>query len=571
MIRIWRSPYSNFYSPLDVINTRESETFTADAVYTDEALSSIAGSNFNGIYVHGLLHNIVKQEEFLEFGVYANEQQKKLRNLIERAAKYGIKVFLFMQPPRALSGELDFWKNHEDVAGAAETIDWDNLKRPTPFVSLCTSTDKVRRYLRGAFANLSKALPALGGYIIISASEYPGHCYTRGMTAERICPRCSKRTSPEVISELIRTIYSGMRDSSATQEMIAWNWSWCYVADEKKIVAALPPGIICMVDFESGGHYPMLGHADHIIDEYALCYPGPSERFIETSNIASRHGLRIVAKLQFGTTHELASVPNLPIISNIFAKADYLRKHDFAGFLGCWNFGNMISANTAAFNFFMTEEAPDDCAAALEAFAAKYFPKCIPGKIAEAWLIFADAITHFPHSNPFLYSGPVNWALGYLVTPGPMHGRGGHSFQINERGDDISAAFNGCEFSLEETIQGFKYLSGRWREGIEIFICGLNKTQGSHSREELGIAIVCGAVYRSTYNYLQLYKMKLENNTADGEEYHRIAADELENAEEALPWVEADKRIGFHPEAQGYMFDAQRIKEKILKLEQILT
>jgi len=37
-----------------------------------------------------------------------------------------------------------------------------------------------------------------------------------------------------------------------------------------------------------------------------------------------------------------------------------------------------------------------------------------------------------------------------------------------------------------------------------------------------------------------------------------------------LPWVEADKRIGFHPEAQGYLFDVPRLKEKISKLKQVL-
>jgi len=570
MLKIWKSPYSRFHSPLDVINTLASETFTADVVYTDETLKFIADNSFNGIYIHGLLHNIVKQEEFPEFGIYADVQQEKLRNLIERAAKHGIKVFLFMQPPRALPAKLDFWKSYQDIAGASETIDWDDLKCPTPFISLCTSTEKVRRYLRGAFANLSKALPELGGYIIISASEYPGHCYVRPMTAKRSCPRCSKRSSSEVIAELLCTIHRGMRDASATQEMIVWNWSWNDVADEREIITVLPSDIICMADFERGGRYSMLGHADHIIDEYALCYPGPSERFTEAAEIAAKHGLRIAAKLQFGTTHELATVPNLPIIPNIFTKANYLRKHDFAGFLGCWNFGNMMSANTAAFHFFMNKEVPDDCNAAMKAFAADYFPECIPEKIVEAWLIFADAITHFPHSIPFLYQGPVNWALGYFVPPGPMQGKGGNSFQVNERGDDISTVFKRCTFSLDEAIQGFEYISGRWREGVEVFKDGINKTQNIHSREELGIAVVCGEVYRSTYNYLRLYRMKLERNTTEGEEYHKICADELENVKTALPWVEADKRIGFHPEAQGYLFDVPRLKEKISKLKQVL-
>ena len=73
------------------------ETVTADAVYTDDVLAGIAQSGFNGIWVHGLLHHLVSEDLFPELGLNATIHQEKLGMLIERAAKYAIKVYIYMQ------------------------------------------------------------------------------------------------------------------------------------------------------------------------------------------------------------------------------------------------------------------------------------------------------------------------------------------------------------------------------------------------------------------------------------------------------------------------------------------
>ena len=53
--------------------------------------------------------------------------------------------------------------------------------------------------------------------------------------------------------------------------------------------------------------------------------------------------------------------------------------------------------------------------------------------------------------------------------------------------------------------------------------------------------------------------------------YQKIIRDELENVRAALPFVEADKRFGFHSEAHAYLFDAARMKKKIRALEKQLA
>ena len=43
---------------------------------------------------------------------------------------------------------------------------------------------------------------------------------------------------------------------------------------------------------------------------------------------ARERGLRVMAKLQLGTTHELATVPSLPLIGNLYDKARALRRRE---------------------------------------------------------------------------------------------------------------------------------------------------------------------------------------------------------------------------------------------------
>ena len=140
MYKIWRSPYSEFGKFTLVPNDLHDETVTAVQVYTGEVLKSIAGSGFNGIWVHGLLHNLVTADEFPEFGRNSAVHLKNMRELIKRGAEYGIKVFIYMQPPRAIQvSDEAFWKNHADVAGQEEELQGE----PGQVIrvrSICTST-----------------------------------------------------------------------------------------------------------------------------------------------------------------------------------------------------------------------------------------------------------------------------------------------------------------------------------------------------------------------------------------------------------------------------------------------
>jgi hypothetical protein len=138
---------------------------------------------------------------------------------------------------------------------------------------------------------------------------------------------------------------------------------------------------------------------------------------------------------------------------------------------------------------------------------------------------------------------------------------------MDERGDDLSGAI--ADFSLDEIIAGFELVATKWHDGVELLKLALSGLRNEHSVAEIANAEVCGGVFRSTWNLFRFYKLRLDWDKTKLAVYKKISKDELENLNQVLPYVENDKRFGYHSEAHDYMFNAEMIKKKIAVLGQL--
>ena len=579
--RIWRSSHSRFGSE-QLPSGENDETLTALRAYTEEELSKISAAGFNAIWVHGILHHLVRVEPFPEFGQEAAQHQAAMRQLIERCARFGIRVFLYMQPPRALDASSPFWKNHPDIWG--EEIPFPDIT----LRCLCTSTPQVREYLESATCELFRQLPQLAGVILITASEFAQHCYSHRVQpplskpwhVEITCPRCRQRTRAEVIAELVSTIYKGVRKASDIAEVIAWNWSWDPREYEQGIISRMPEEVVIMADFERGGHKNLLKRPNFFMDEYSLGYAGPSEKFLDVFQQAHESGHLFMAKLQLGTTHELASVVSLPIIPSLYEKARFIRSNpSVRGTMGCWNFGNALpNLNVEAFNFFLGQELPDDRASALQLFAEKRFPEANAAFLTAAWEQFQEAMFYYPFTILFLYFGVQNYTLAYraIYKAAPLEGTSaGRSWQDDERGDDLHQAWSHPEqpalFTPEELVERLGKLAVAWDAGTSLLQRAFAGCTDSRIQIELGNALICGAVWHSAENSFRVYQLRKEWKLEHLAEYRRIAEDECGILKAVLPWVERDPRQGFHIEAGAFMFTPESIRAKLAHLENELN
>lgn len=577
MLKIWRSPYSRFGVNLEHNNDLLFETFTAEKNYTDEVLQDIAKCGFNAIWLHGQLHHIIPNARFPELAPNAKLHQDALHTLCARAAKYGIKVYLYMQPPRALpTSDTKFWEAHADVKGQTGFTHGDDSSR-FEVASLCISTEKVQNYLRESFADLAGELPELGGYIIISASEYPAHCYwgsncRPGSNRPRkhpvpefpnSCPRCSQREPEDVVVQVLQLIRDGVRSVNTTQDLIFWNWSWTMYIDPpcEPIISRLPKDVKVLADFERGGW-----RKDGVkVDEYSLGYAGPSELFQDVKALGDRYGLQVMPKFQLGTTHELGSVRSLPIMPSIFKKADYARKQNCYGFMGCWNFGNLNSTSIKAFNYFLDLKEDLSCDEALKKFALEEYPGKNADLVVEAWNDFARAMERHPFCIPYLYDGPVNLALSLIPEMGKLSGkRVGRSWLPDERGDVYPEP---KEYPLEEDlIPRLKDVYTVWNEGVEKMRLALGEENKDYQN-----AAICGAAWESCYYLYRIYALKKNWDDSKVEEFKHLAALDLAVAERALPYVKADPEQGWHIEGDFRAFSAELVEKKIAALKALLA
>jgi len=575
-LRIWRSWQSDFGKNVKNADDLLDETVKAVEVYSDKELAKIAANGFNAIWVHGIINNMIQTSIFPELGRHWKVHMRNMRTLITRAKKHGLRVLIYCQPPRGIDEDSPFWKKHPDVRGPRILFPSDDGNQIVQY-AVCTSTGKVKAFLSEGFERLMRELPDLAGVILITASEFPSHCYGRYNSRQKFgfmdCPRCVDRSPSEVVNEIIQRVRDGVRNVSQQAQVIAWNWSWSAYENDPNptIVGNLPKDVVLMCGFERGDSKVILGKR-RAIDEYALSYVGPSDRFIGACKIARKNGLKVMAKLQIGTTHELATVASIPVLGNIYEKARNYRKLGLDGFVGCWNFGNLTSANTAAFNTFISVGKLPAREKALTAFAESYFPGCEADKVVQAWEIFGKAMDYYPFCIPFLYFSPVNYSLAYPIKPKQIGRKvGGRSWLMDVRGDNHDLSF-GC-YTLDEIIKGLGMLARTWRPGTVALEKGLKTTSGEHGARETDNAWMVYHVYRSAWNTYRTYKLRKKWSDAKLDAYLRIIKNEIANLEQVVPILTRDheRQFGYHIEAHGQMFDLDGVKKKIRSLKRQLS
>lgn len=568
---------------------------TALAAHTDPALAAVRDAGFDAVWVRGILRDLVATAAFPELAPPAANLEV-LRELVARCRRHRLDLFLYLNEPLCFPAEHEFWTRHPDVRGVPGSSGddfWDHT------YALCTSTPQVQQFLREAAYNVFHAVPDLGGAFLITASEHHTHCFSHEWAIkgkpdwqrEFACPRCARRTPAEVIGEVVRLIRDGACAAKPAAEVIAWNWSWSMFEDDPQpsLVAALP-AVPVLADFERGGRRRIrvttpAAQVDKeiMVDEYSLAYCGPSERFRGTFDAARARGLPCYAKLQLGTTHEIATVPNLPLIPNLFRKFTALRELGVTGFLGCWNFGNAPSLNTFAAGQAMAwpPTAAGDAAAEaafLEHVAREYFPGCDVASVVAAWHAFAAAMDCHPFSISFVYFGPVNYAPVYRWSlDAPSRPLQGTWYVRDDFGDQLEQCRGPFTMDEIETLLGA--LVQRWDDGVRLLEQGLaGAAPCNHAREELGVAQMIGHQFRSTHHIFQFYRCRAawlaEPTPANAAAWQAVVRDELAHLPACLPLVEADVRLGYHAGSfphPHHCYDAARIRRQVAALTQLLA
>ena len=572
--RIWRCPAEGTTAD-DVLNSA--------AFYTDDVLARLAAEGFTGIWVFTLLYNLMHSRVFPELNrPGAAERQAALQELIDRARRHGIGVYLYLNDPVSVDIGDPFWQSHAELRGVEK---WHSY-------ALCTSTPEVQAFFRDALDSAFNPVRDLAGVILITACESLTHCWSKTVRRDGAlpaCPRCREREPAELVLELLHTWADVSRQHPTPFRILAWNWEWAYWYPHPQlpIVSRLPDGVELLLGYEMGGRRQW---GDRVIPvgEYAFSFVGPGEQFILTRQAAAARGIPVHAKIELDATHELCSVPNVPVLRTIHARFAAMSRDGVAGFLGCWSMASKLTLNTHALRLFLRDPARfQDEQAFLDALARDYFGLTNTEPIISAWAAFSEAFTHYPFSVNLLYTGPHNDAPARRLSLRFEGKPTCASWRKGEPGDDLShcvEAFfsDGQSFTLDETIDGFTRLHADWAAALPDYAALASGEPGSaeqrlHRQQELGCAQMIALQLRSIVNVFRFFReqqrvMRQHNLTAPcaippNEELLAIMADELANVRQALPLVDADPRLGYHQDIGGYKYNGEMIREKIAAME----
>lgn len=490
----------------------------------DEQLAAYRDLGVTGIWTQGVLSGLVEFPFEPSISAGCEERLARMKVLTERLDKFGLKLYLYINEPRYMP--LSFFEKHPDIKGH---VRGDGA-------SLCTSTEKVRGYIRDSITKICREVPLIGGFFTITRSENLTNCYSHSGDSgvECTCPRCRERDGAEVIAELINTIEESAHNCSPDIKVFAWSWAWR--GFNEGIIRRLNRGVILLAQSELDVPFCIGGVKGNVLD-YSMSIPGPGERSKREWSIAKECGLEVGAKVQINTTWEASTVPAIPVSPLVDAHIRALREEKVEHLLLSWTLGGYPCNNIAA--------------------AAKYFYENIDETITdsptyEAEKLFAEAFREFPFHMSTLYKGPQNAGPSTLLYPEPS----GYKATMTCFSYDDLEQWRSI-YPVDVFEDQFRKLCLGWEKGLALL--------GDNESEVAVMARAAYCLFKSSLDQIRFIRARDEGRYADAIE---LAESEERTARLMLEQMNKNAAIGYEA-ANHYYFSKGQIVEKILNCRQV--
>lgn len=575
-----------FFGPIKRPPRMRDELMDDVDYYPEQYLNRLAHEGINGLWLTVEFADLGSTSFTPEAGQQAAKRLAKLRRTVASCLRYGIRTYIFAIEPRAWDADSPIPNRYPELAGA---------RRSDGRRYFCPTSDSGRQYLYESVHAIFKAVPDLGGLINISHGERPTTCLSAlsSMGDGRIeCPRCSRLAPWQILNASLSAMERGMHDAAPGAELISWLYmptakgarredlaDWVY-----EIPAHTPKNVILQFNFESGVRRNEFGK-ELVGGDYWISTPGPSSRFERVAQVAKENGTLVSAKIQTANSHEVATVPYLPVPPLLYRKFAAMRRLGVSHTMLCWYFGNYPGLMNRAAGELSWEPFPDENTF-LQRLAGIYWGEEHAAEVIKAWKYFSAGYENYPLTTLFQYYGPMHdgpvwplllkprdaplaptWLLGSTTTRQPWP----------PSGDRIGESFMEV-LTLDQTCELARRMSADWDRGVEVL-----RALEPHFRSEpermldIGVARALGIQFRSGYNILRFYRLREEMLRASGKgrlemlrQLSAIIREELTQNEQLLALCERDSRLGFHSEAEGYKYFPEKIQWRMRQLRSVL-
>ena len=311
-----------FFGPIKRPPLNHDELMDDVDYYPEPYLDRLAHEGINGLWLTVEWRDLA-ETSFTKRSPDAMRRLAKLRRTVDRCLKYGIKTWIFCIEPRRCGKDDPLLKEHPELFGC--TVAGESL--------MCPMQHAAQRYIEESVKDIFNQVPRLGGIMMISYGERETTCLSRfdPLTGRfnGNCPRCAGLEPWQIHWETASAIMRGIRAAGSDAEYISWFYQ-PQVRPERgawnaEVARHLPDGVTLAYNFESGAVKEQLGRLRNGGD-YWLSYVGPAEGFRKVAEAGRQVGAPIGAKIQVGNSHEVATVPFVPVPGLLYRKYKAMRE-----------------------------------------------------------------------------------------------------------------------------------------------------------------------------------------------------------------------------------------------------
>lgn len=526
--------------------------------YPDGLLQRLSAVGINGVWLHAVLRDLAPGvTAFPEFGADHERRLANLRALVARASRFGIRVYLYINEPRAMPHA--FFRNRPEMGGVREG----------ELTALCTSHPEVRRWMGDALAYVFRQVPELGGVYAITGSENLTNCASHGGRAS--CPHCKTRTDADILAEVAGMIEEGVHRGNPQAHVLLSDWGWRGHGETPDLIARLPKSV-CLMSVSEWAKPIERGGISTKVGEYSISAVGPGPRALRQWAAATQAGLKKGTEIQFNNTCEIASVPYLPVMDLIAEHWRNLESAQLDAMLIGWTMGGYPSPN-----FQLVQrlgQATDLKAdAVLDALARERFGPEGGRHGRRAWTLMSDAYREYPFHVSVVYTSPVQIGPANQLYPAKTKYR---ATMWGIPYDDLDS-WRG-PYPPEVLAAQFEKVAAGWRSGIVELQAAVDESplgRRNDVQADLRFARAAAINFQSVANQTRfiLARDALANPAAPlsadqrrhlHTQIRRCLESEIGISRQLFALVQEDSRIGFEPSCQ-YFYLPLDLVEKVVQ------
>ncbi len=555
-----------FFSPINRPPKYGDELSDDIDYYPEEYLNRLMHDGANGVWIYTRFSDLMYSDIIKEYGKGSESRIEKLNRVIDKCAKYGIGVYVFAIEPVALVPNLA--EKYPELCGG-EAMTPEGMGK-----TFCVNSDIGKKFCYEMGKKLVTLCPKLRGYMCITNGERNTSCASELYNCS--CPRCKDISLGKRLSIAVEALRSGIRDVNPDCEVISWTYGhrmW-EPEDIEEYIDTAPDDVMNMESFEEMGYEEQLGKKRQCLD-YWQSYIGPGTKYEVAAKRAKKTGKHMFAKMQVCCSHEIASVPYVPVPGIIYKKYKNAAELGVEGILQCWYFGNYPCFMSKAAGELAFEDKYDDEDGFLKRLAGIYWGNSKADDVVNAWKKFEAGFSNYPRNIMYSYYGPMHDSIVWKLALKPKNFSLPRSWQSLDPidGDRIGESMLDGH-TIDEVLILLKEVAAHWAEGTKTL--SSIKTDSADEEEQQSIAKTINILFSSAKNIIEFYKLREDLGSKVGDaksilsRMREIVSEEIEYSEKMIPLCKADSRIGYHSEAEGFKFFPEKIQERIEQLKELL-